>query len=497
MAHNNRILPKSDVVIMILLAILAYFPIFGHLGNSPIRLWDEARVATSSLEMLENGNWLVPHFEGKPDMWNTKPPFLLWLQAFSVNLFGANEVSIRLPSAFAALFCCALIFALLYRFVRNIWWGFFSVLVLLTSQGYVELHGIRSGDYDSMLVFWVALYSFSYLMYCKTSQAKFILLTFLAISFACLTKGIAGLFATPGLFVYALMSRRLVSTLRDKYTYLGLGTFVALTLGYYLLREQYNPGYLHAVWINEVGGRFGTVLEEHKGTFGFYWDDLWNVSFWWWILLLPAGIFAGWWAKDEKTSDMVKFCAIQTISIFLVISMAQTKISWYSLPMFPFMCVLAGYSVYFVFKMLNQIPEHITQLSKPVLGFAFAMTLFIAPYRTIFYKFYLFSETDMLTFRLPVFFKESGKEIDGFKVCYYLKENLHFGEYYYPHARIYRYFLREKGVHIDFKNLEQLNVGEKVIIAEESVRQDLFSRFNAKELFSKGYVYGYQLEGLR
>jgi len=42
-------------------------PIFGHLDTLPIRISDESRLAINAYEMLKNKNYLVTHFEGKPD----------------------------------------------------------------------------------------------------------------------------------------------------------------------------------------------------------------------------------------------------------------------------------------------------------------------------------------------------------------------------------------------------------------------------------------------
>jgi hypothetical protein len=41
-------------------------PIFGHLDTLPIRISDESRLAINAHEMLQNKNYLVTHFEGKP-----------------------------------------------------------------------------------------------------------------------------------------------------------------------------------------------------------------------------------------------------------------------------------------------------------------------------------------------------------------------------------------------------------------------------------------------
>ena len=70
----------------IVLALLVYVPIFGHLNTLPIRIWDESRLATNAYEMLKNGNFIVTYFDGKPDMWNTKPPLLIWLDVLFMKI---------------------------------------------------------------------------------------------------------------------------------------------------------------------------------------------------------------------------------------------------------------------------------------------------------------------------------------------------------------------------------------------------------------------------
>ena len=86
---------------IVLFILLAYFPVFLHLEFLPIRVWDESRLANNAYEMFKNGNFLVPHFEGTPDMWNTKPPLMVILQVLCCKVFGIRELSIRLPSAIA------------------------------------------------------------------------------------------------------------------------------------------------------------------------------------------------------------------------------------------------------------------------------------------------------------------------------------------------------------------------------------------------------------
>ena len=92
-----------DILLLISLLIFSYFPLFLNLDVLPIVLWDESRLALSALEMNENNDYLIAHFQNMPDMWNTKPPLMIWIQVMMLKIFGTNELAIRLSSAIAGL----------------------------------------------------------------------------------------------------------------------------------------------------------------------------------------------------------------------------------------------------------------------------------------------------------------------------------------------------------------------------------------------------------
>ena len=94
---------KYSYLKFIVLVILIYIPVFSHLDTLPIQLWDESRLAINAYEMHHFGQYLVTHFDGLPDLWNTKPPLLIWMQVFWMKIIGVNEIALRLPSALAAL----------------------------------------------------------------------------------------------------------------------------------------------------------------------------------------------------------------------------------------------------------------------------------------------------------------------------------------------------------------------------------------------------------
>jgi hypothetical protein len=71
---------------------------FIDLRPVPIVLWDESRLAVNALEMHLRGLSLVTTYEFSPDLWNTKPPLLIWLMQPGMAAFGPSEWTVRLPS---------------------------------------------------------------------------------------------------------------------------------------------------------------------------------------------------------------------------------------------------------------------------------------------------------------------------------------------------------------------------------------------------------------
>src|SRR5262249_37611047 len=128
------------------------FPIFLRLDHKPLREWDEARNAINALEMSEDHNFMVKHFQGNPDTWETKPPLLVWLQVIGFETLGYGELAVRLPSALATLALCIFLPIFFSRRFRAPIIGILASMVIVTTQGYIHDHAARTGDHDAMLV---------------------------------------------------------------------------------------------------------------------------------------------------------------------------------------------------------------------------------------------------------------------------------------------------------------------------------------------------------
>ena len=76
----------------VMAAVMFVFPLAVHF---PLLDPDEGLHASIAQEMVERGNWITPHFLGRPFL--DKPIFYFWVQAASLRLLGANETAVRLP----------------------------------------------------------------------------------------------------------------------------------------------------------------------------------------------------------------------------------------------------------------------------------------------------------------------------------------------------------------------------------------------------------------
>lgn len=398
--RRSQFLP---ILFIALFAVACYFPLFLHLDHMSVRLWDEARRAVNAFEMTQNGNLLVTHYDGAPEMWGTKPPLLIWCQAFFMKLIGHNEIALRLPSALAALATIVLLVLFSWKVLKRPLAGFLAGLVLLTTKGYIGAHVARSGDFDSLLTLWETSYLLAFFtFFCQTDftkKKKWLYVTASFVALAGLTKGIAGFLFLPGILIWYLTpgpsprgegSRpsELLKLLQWRHTWLAALVAIVPVASFYLLREAANPGYLAAVMDNEVGGRYFVTQGGHNHPWYHYFEWLWREQFQHWLLFIPLGLVAGFWQKGRLRS-LTWLLLVNSLVFLCVISFAKTRIMWYMAPVYPSLSLLVGIG----FEKLvtgaslalrtNPISNHQASNTNFLLLATFVVALFYQPYSQI------------------------------------------------------------------------------------------------------------------
>lgn len=475
------------IVVFLLLAIILYFPIFQHLKSLPIVLWDESRLAVNAYEMQKNGDLIVTHYEGAPDLWNTKPPLMIWCQAACMKLFGINEFSVRLPSAIAALITCFLLLFLSVKYLKNYWLGIIASLVLITSQGYIDPHASRTGDYDALYTMFMIAQAFCFFLYIEHSQKKYLYLFFASLTLAVLTKSVAGIFFIPGFFLFSLISKKFTTLLKTKELYIGLGIFLCFTLGYYFLREYQNPGFIRAVYYNELGGRYLNTLEGHHEPFWFYFESIFTFYFAPWYFLIPLGVLTGCFSKEKKMAKLSLFLFIVVVSFLFVISIAQTKLIWYLIPAYPLLAIIASVFIYLIFNLLREGSFIKNKMVSLLIPYVFLISLFWMPYQNIFNKTYKPINYDKATYGLSYFLR------DGLLGKYDLSNSYVLHEGYHAHILFYLNILNDKGSNIHFKAQNQLKAGDKIIADQENIHHFIQNNYDYNMINACDHVVMYHI----
>ncbi|MEG2336713.1 MAG: glycosyltransferase family 39 protein [Bacteroidales bacterium] len=471
---------------------MAFFPFFGLLDTYPIQHWDEAQLAVNAQEMNQNGKYLVTYYEGTPDMWNTKPPFMIWCQVGWMKLIGENELAVRLPSAIAAMLTCFLLFYFSKNYLKNSILGFIAALVLMTSWGYVEGHAVRTGDYDAMVSLFTTAYCLFYFLFLERKQNKYIYLFALGFTLAVFTKSIVGLLFFLPLAIYTVFTKKTKFVLSNKHLYIASGLGFLLIAAYYLGRESLNPGYLQAVWDNDLLGRFSQVKEGHRGSILFYIKHLALFQYGYWMLFAGASAILALSLKNPKLRKLMQFMLFCILGFFCVITVSETKIPWYTTPLFPLLALLSSLSIYFVYDWLKTIDYATKKLKYNVLPCIFLCLIFVLPYAKIVIK---SKENPFCVKSYYAYSTILQKAVKG-ECDVNTHRILH--EEHNSYYDFYVHILKQKGVDIDFvadkKNMEAA-FGKKIIVQQAHLKKYIEAEYIYEKMDSIENVIIYKIHG--
>lgn len=489
----NSLKPKTDqrelLTVWGLFALLAYFPLFLNLDVLPLRIWDEARLAVSAFEMTMNHHFLVTYYDGVPDMVSTKPPLLIWCQAFLFKIMGPGELALRLPSAICALLTGAALVYACWKWLQRPWMGLMAALILVTSAGYVDMHVARSGDYDSMLTLFVLIIVLCVYRYGETRSRKALTLLFVSIAGAILTKSIQGLMILPGCALYLLLTGAWRDFLKEKRTWLGLLGVVIVTGAYFLGREAAGPGYLKAVWENDLGGRFGTVLSGHEGPWSLFLERFMHDSFNTWYLLVPCGIVIGLANRDPALRRWTLILTSAGSFYLIAISSAATKCNWYDAPLYPLLAGIAAIALHAVFTWIRDLRPFETRIN--VAPFLALFLVFVLPYSAMFNSVYNIQERSWeKDFYQPIKYVQ-----DATRGKRELKAEFHCFDGLNAPILFYGMMLRSQGQPFNYIDKTDLKPGQRVMVSDWQTKEYIAANYTFSILDSEDAVNVYEITG--
>jgi 4-amino-4-deoxy-L-arabinose transferase-like glycosyltransferase len=478
-------------IIWFLLSLgIVAFTVFTHLDELPLQLWDESRLATNAYEMTHSGNWWVTTYMGKPDMWCTKPPLMVWLMAGSMKLFGYTEFAVRFPSAIMVILTGMLWFWFIVKKWNKPALGFLACTVLVSSYGFLRLHCARTGDYDALLTLCMSGYFIFYYLFLEQAKNKYLFLVFVFLTLGALTKGIAVMLMLPGLFLFTLIEKKLVQVFRSPAFYYGTAMFLVVVLGYYFMREHYTPGNLNAVWENELGGRYAGGLEHHDGGRDYYLMYITRESFVFWFPVFLLGIVNGIVDKSQNFKSFTIYAVITVVSFYGIISWSKTQLVWYDMPAYPIMGTIIAIFLLSQFEKIIAM-EHAKPYVKILLSAVLVLLMFL-PYKYILeinmsgaYP-DVEAENRWMAEYLMKASKENKLKYNTFAADSKGQQNL----YYY-------FVLLERNNKLVFKQVDQLAIGDTIMLHKPMDMKLMQDKYDAAIIDSLENVKVYKVNGLR
>lgn len=322
----------TDAFIVCLLTFAAIFLYLLNLGGVPLRDWDEATYAIVAREMVQSGHWLHPTLGGQPFLF--KPPLALWLMAASYRLFGISEWSSRFPLALLSALAAPLLYAVGRELFARRSPALLSALVLLTLLPMVR-HG-RLAMMDGCAISFYLL-----LLFCLLRSRRSLIWGIgvgLSLGLLILTKGILGLLLGAIALLFVLWEGQGFA-LGNPYLWIGLVLAATPVSAWYIAQGAY---YGNQFWqIHFLNQSFDRVWDSVDGNTGPPWYYLQELleSTWPWMLWLPGGLWICW---QQRQFVWAKLVLVGTLVFLVVISIMNTKLPWYILPIYPFLALAVG-----------------------------------------------------------------------------------------------------------------------------------------------------------
>lgn len=191
----------QDVLIVFILALLAYLP---FLGNSHLFDWDEINFAECAREMIVSQNYFQVQIDFKP-FWE-KPPLFIWMQVLCMKIFGINEFAARLPNAIFGVITLLTLYILGTK-QRDKAFGFFWTAMFLGSV--LPSVYFKSGIIDPVFNYFI--FCAIYQMICMEQENKTnyrrAVYAGIFLGLAVLTKGPVGFLIPVLVFVVVRISQ--------------------------------------------------------------------------------------------------------------------------------------------------------------------------------------------------------------------------------------------------------------------------------------------------
>ncbi|MBD2450183.1 glycosyltransferase family 39 protein [Nostoc sp. FACHB-152] len=299
-------------------------------GQNSLMAHDEGLYAWRARQMLDSGDWIAP--------WGTvhhKTPGPYWIIASAYKLFGMSEVSGRATSAIAGIFCLLLTYEIGKIFIgKKLAWLAAAIL----SVEFLWLQYCRLGTPDMPMIFLVLLAIFS--LFQAELQPKYAsvwrFIAGLCLGFGFLVRSFMIFLPAVALLPYLIGEHRRHRHLASPILYLGLLLGFIPTLSWlWFSWQRFGSGSLDALL--QFVLQLGSEEREGNGIIFYFWNI--PLKAFPWVFFSILGFVV------EFRRPILHYHLLLVgfpIVLFIELSIFSTRLSHYSLCLYPFIALLAA-----------------------------------------------------------------------------------------------------------------------------------------------------------
>jgi 4-amino-4-deoxy-L-arabinose transferase-like glycosyltransferase len=415
---------------------------------------DASQYAGISREMKESGSYLQVYEQGKEYL--DKPPFLFWVSAISMKLFGENNLGYKFPSILFAIFAVFATFRFAKLFYdRTI--ALLSAAVLATCQAiFLITSDIRT---DTILMSWVIIAMWQLAEWYKSKKTIHFILGAAAIGAGMVTKGPIALFVPIFAFGSHFVLKREWKQLFQPVYLLGILVIaivlIPMSIGLY---QQFDlhpektvnglknvSGLKFFYWTQSFGRITGENVWNNNAPFSFLFENLlWGMLPW--TLFFVAGLVYEIIKIIRNRFFVGRNEEFLTTGGF-ILSYCSLGISKYQLPHYiyvvlPFIAVITAKMIYMLFweKKFPLLRKILTPVQWIV-----CIALLIAPAMLLLYSFpttsfwpWIFPVISLIAAIVLLMNKQVSKKLISISLALIIGLNIFLSSWFYPQLLQYQ-----------------------------------------------------------
>ncbi|MDN5204947.1 glycosyltransferase family 39 protein [Fulvivirgaceae bacterium BMA10] len=326
----------GEAIKIIIIMVTSFFFFSLNVDGNMIYILDEAKNAECAREMFEQGDVIVPTFNY--ELRTDKPPLHYFFMMLAYQLFGVNELSARIFSAFFGMLTVLVTFLFTKKYFgeRSAW---LACLVLLSSLHFLlEFHLAVP---DPFLIFFITATLLSFLSFFQDKDPRFLFPFYISMALGVLAKGPIAILL-PGLIIFLFLifvKKMKWSFIVRLKPFLGALLVGAIVLPWYVAVHIKTDGaWTEGFFLEHNVQRFTETKEGHGGSF--FLAPVFVL-----IGLLPFSIFVFQsfrYAWSHKQNKGLVFCLLAVSVITLFFAVSQTRLPNYTMPAYPFLAILIG-----------------------------------------------------------------------------------------------------------------------------------------------------------